>query len=149
MDVVDDGEAKYDRVCLLTVTTDGGAVGDIVQDVVTFPAEKSARVQGTQGFISWHVDYRQGYDAVFYGRYGEKIEEVLIPKSRPEDCRGEINHIEAIFRGEVDDSPIALEHGIETMLIVAAANVAHQHGKAVRIDRTAGCGRDALRPISG
>ena len=63
MDMVKTEDVKYDRVCQLNVRSEKGLVGTIVQDVITEPARKVLRVQGTDGFLEWHVNYDSNNDA--------------------------------------------------------------------------------------
>ena len=63
MDMVRTEDVKYDRVCQLNVRSEKGLVGTIVQDVITEPARKVLRVQGTDGFLEWHVNYDSNNDA--------------------------------------------------------------------------------------
>ncbi len=135
MDMVADGSVTYDRICLMSVKTESGLVGDIAQDVVTEPAQKAARIQGTKGFVEWFVNIDGGHDAVrYWGGKGEAREE-RIQKSRPDDFKGEIDHLEGILRGkDRTGSAISLERGLDTMLVIAAAHVSHQRKRPVRIN---------------
>jgi len=145
MDLVDDGAVKYDQICLINVRTETGLVGDIVQDVVTEPAQKAARIQGTKGFLEWFVNFKSGHDAVHYqGGNGEAREE-LIKKTRPDDFKGEIDHLEQIFNGgDRAGSPISLERGLETMLVIAAAHMSCRHKRSVKINYDRGYTSEAI-----
>ncbi|MBW2144363.1 MAG: Gfo/Idh/MocA family oxidoreductase [Deltaproteobacteria bacterium] len=135
MDMVATGTVNYDRICLINVKTDKGIVGDIVQDVVTQPAQKAARVQGEAGFLEWVVNLDGDQDAVRYCDGKGAVKEEIIRKSRPDDFKGEIDHIESILNGEDPaDSPISLERGLETMMVIAAVHVSQRHERTVRIN---------------
>lgn len=135
MDIVDDGVVKYDRICLISVKTEVGLVGDIVQDVVTEPAQKAARIQGTKGFLEWFVNFKGGHDAVHYWDGKGEVREEMIQKTRPDDFKGEVDHIEQILNGgDRAGSPISIERGLDTMLVIAAAHVSHRHRRSVRIN---------------
>ena len=139
MDMVANGAVNYDRICLINVRTEKGIVGDIVQDVVTQPAQKAARVQGESGFIEWVVNLDRDHDAVRYWDGKGDVKEETIRKSRPDDFKGEIDHIEGILNGEDPvDSPISLERGLETMLVIAAAHTSQRHRRTVRINYDTG-----------
>ncbi|MBW1645654.1 MAG: Gfo/Idh/MocA family oxidoreductase [Deltaproteobacteria bacterium] len=148
LDLVADGQVDYDRLFLLNVKTETGLVGAVVQDVVTEPPQKTARLQGESGFLEWLVNYDAGHDALRYaGSDGEIIEE-LFAKTRPDDFAGEIDHLGEILRdGPPDFSPIALCHGLDTMLVVAAAHLSHRRQRTVRINYDAGYGLQALEPV--
>ena len=74
-----------------------------------------------------------GHDAV-----RTPTEEILIPKSRPDDFRAEIEHIGELLAGDVKDSPLSLERGLETMLVIAAAIRSSEEGRTVTIDYSRG-----------
>jgi predicted dehydrogenase len=145
MDIVDDGVVKYDRICLINVKTEVGLVGNIVQDVVTEPAQKAARIQGTKGFLEWFVNFKSGHDAVHYRDGKGEVREELIKKTRPDDFKGEVDHIEQILNGgDRAGSPISIERGLDTMLVIAAAHISYRHKRSVRINYDRGYTTDAV-----
>ncbi len=121
LDMVREGDAAYDRACYLSLKTTEGLVGDVIQDVVTLPVEKSARIQGSKGFVEWRVNYRPDCDAVLSGDSGGPTEEKLINKTRADDFKAEIDHLADMLAGNVASSPISLERGLDTMMVIAAA----------------------------
>jgi len=148
LDIVDDGNVKYDRICLLNVKTESGFVGNIAQDVVTEPAQKSVRLQGSQGYLEWLVGVDADHDAVRYWDGRAEAREELIAKTRPDDFKGEIDHIAAVLNGDFSgDSPISLQRGLDTMLVVAAAHISHNHRRAVRINYDKGYRLDAIELV--
>jgi predicted dehydrogenase len=156
LDVVEeDTGAKYDRVCLIHVKTEHGFVGDIVQDVVTEPAQKMVRIQGGHGYIEWICNIDSEHDAVISWNGKNQPYKEMIDKTRPDDFKGEIDHIDQILSGAntpllggvrvgLENSPIALERGLDTMLTVAAAHLSNQQGRTVKINYEAGYRADAL-----
>jgi predicted dehydrogenase len=145
LDIVEDRGAIYDRICLMQVKTEQGVIGDIAQDVVTEPAQKMVRVQGSQGYLEWVCNFDSSHDAVVAWDGKTEAVKEMIDKKRPDDFKNEIEHIAQILHGRSpDDSPIALERGLETMLVVAAAHRSHQTRRAVKIDYSAGYRQEAL-----
>lgn len=145
MDIVNDGVVNYDRICLMNVKTEIGLVGDIVQDVVTEPPQKAARIQGTKGFLEWFVNVESGHDAVHYQDGKGEAREELIKKTRPDDFKGEVDHIEQILSGgDRACSPISIERGLDTMLVIAAAHISHRHKRSVRINYDRGYTPEAI-----
>jgi predicted dehydrogenase len=145
LDYVSDGRVDYDRLAVLNLRTEGGLLGRVVQDVVTVPHRKWARVQGERGSIEWTCGLRPGFDAVRWwtqpGREG--FEEVA--KTRPDDFIRELQHIEAdLAAGAAAVSPLSLSRGIETMLVIAAAHQSARTGQRVRIDHARLPALDAL-----
>lgn len=145
LDWVDDAAtgARYDRIAQLSVRTESGLVGTIVQDVVTEPAKKWLRVEGERGYLEWEVNASPGHDAVVTHAAGEtRTEEIA--KTRPDDFRNEILHVEDLLAGTVKDSPVSLERGLETMLVVAAALRSDAERRVVEIDYARGLGPEAI-----
>lgn len=134
LDCVKEGGVDYDRLAFLTLKTETGLVGDVIQDVVTSPADKSARLQGEHGFIEWKVNAAPGHDMVKTGIQGAKPEETMISKTRADDFLAEIDHLADIMAGKAQSSPISLERGLDTMMVIAAAFKSHELGRCVRID---------------
>jgi predicted dehydrogenase len=146
LDMVDDGQVCYDRLCQLSLRTDKGFMGSVIQDVITTPHQKYLRVQGDQGFLEWRVNKDSAHDAVIYSGADGAIKEDLIPKTRPDDFRGEIRHVEEVLTGKsaAADSPISLERGLDTMMVIAAAFASHQSGKKAVINYDAGYNLQAI-----
>jgi predicted dehydrogenase len=139
-----DGSAWYDDLCLINLKTERGLMGRVVQDVVTRPHRKWARIQGTEGAIEWICNYNPDGDAVRLLRAGKPEELIPLSKRRPDDFIRELEHIEADLRKPRTNSGIRLERGLETMLVVAAAHRSEQQSRRVRLDYDQGYTREAL-----
>ena len=105
---VNDGTVSYDKLCVLNLACENGLVGRVVQDVVTEPPRKWARIQGRDAYIEWHCGYKPGCDAVIEGNGHGQTAEHLIEKTRPDDFLAELRHIEAAIDGDPAQSPIML-----------------------------------------
>jgi predicted dehydrogenase len=138
--------AEYDQVCLLALRTTNGLIGDVIQDVVSTRTEKSIRLQGSEGYVEWYVNYEPNTDAVIWDRDNGQIkaQSTLIPKTRADDFRMELDHIESILEGRTLNSPVSLERGLDTMMVIAAAFKSHYSGRRVSINWRAGYTLDAL-----
>ncbi len=152
LDWVEEDGVRYDRIAQLSVRSETGLVGTVVQDVVTRPARKWLRVEGSQGFLEWEVGADPSHDAVRTRLTGSdgagQTLETRIPKTRPDDFRGEILHIAALLQDTRLDSPVSLERGLETMLVIAAAIRSSEEGRMVRIDYTRGASLGALSTVA-
>lgn len=139
LDFVRDGGVDYDRLCLMNLRTEGGLLGRCVQDVVTAPPRKWARIQGDRGHIEWHCGAEPGLDIVRWQlASGERFEE-RVSKTRPDDFVEELKHIsEAIVRGS-SKSPISLARGLETAIVIAAAHRSAAAGRCAEVDLSKGC----------
>lgn len=144
MDRVSDEGVDYDRIAQISVVTETGLTGFIVQDVVTRPPRKRLRVQGDRGALVWDANRDASHDAV--GIWSEDgWDDRMIPKTRRDDFIGEIRHIGEICDGTVAESPIALERGLETMMVIAAAHRSASEKRGVRIDYSAGFNTNAIQ----
>ena len=144
LDIVTCGPGEYDRIFQVNVRTEKEILGHVVQDVITKPPRKMLSVQGETGFLEWHVNWNEGADVLRYGQENTQITEELFPKKRSDDFKGEIDHIEKILDKKITESPISLERGLETMLVLAAAHLSHRLKKEVKISYDAGYSLDAL-----
>ena len=138
LDFVRDGKVDYDRLCLMTFRTESGLIGRCVQDVVTQPARKWARMQGAGGYVEWWCGREPGVDTVTSATQGQNAAEQRVTKTRPDDFIEELKHVEAALAGDPAASPIALARGLDTMLVVAAAHRSSETGRRVRIDYSRG-----------
>lgn len=134
LDFVRGGRVDYDRLAIMTFRTESGLIGRCVQDVVTKPPRKWARVQGSSGAIEWICGREPGVDVVAIERDGQPRGEELVRKTRPDDFIEELKHIEAALTGDPEDSPLSLARGLDTMLVVAAAHRSNATGRRVKID---------------
>lgn len=136
LDMVEKDGAKYDRIAQLSVRTESGLMGTIVQDVVTEPAKKWLRVQGGDGFVEWEVNCDARHDAVRTHRRGGDVEETLIEKTRPDDFQAEIEHIDTLIDdpGARKTSPVSIDRGLDTMLVIAAAIRSSAERRTIGID---------------
>ncbi len=137
LDEVERDGAAYDRVAQLSVRTESGLVGLIIQDVVTQPAEKWLRVEGEKGFLEWQVNSAPGEDRVALCLHGQAPREERVSKTRPDDFRGEITHIAELLDNPSLTSPLDLAAGMATMQVIAAAITSSREGRRVRVDYSA------------
>jgi len=144
LDFISDDKVDYDRLCLMHFKTESGLVGRCVQDVVTHPPKKWARIQGTEGFVEWECSRQPGLDVVTSSNSGKVSAEQRISKTRPDDFIEELKHIQAALNSNPNNSPISLECGLNTMMVIAAAHLSHSSGRKVRIDYTKGYTENAL-----
>src|SRR5260221_997153 len=135
----------YDKLGIASFVTENGLMGDLIQDVVTFPSEKLARLQGTDGFVEMRINYNPEGDAVIFGVRNKPTELISIPKKRPDDFAIEVDHIENLLTGKIKNSPISLERGLDTMMIIAAIFKSNSVKRPVEIDWSRGYVPDALR----
>ena len=147
LDFVEDGRVKYDRICVMNFRTENGLIGRCVQDVVTQPPRKWARIQHVNGHIELQIGKEPGVDVVTSSLPGRIQQEQRISKTRPDDFIAELKHIQEVLRSNPKDSPIHIRHGLDTMLVVAAAHLSNKTGRKVLIDYSKGYSVAALSSV--
>ena len=141
---VRDGAADYDRACEMSLRTEKGLFGRVVQDVVTRPASKRARIHGQEGIIEWVNGFSPEGDAVRVHRPGAPVETRVFPKKRPDDFIQELTHVAECVRAGAP-SPLALSRGLDSAVVIAAAHASEHEGRRVTLDWGAGPRPEALR----
>jgi len=144
LNYVKSGTALYDDLCSINVRTEKGLCGRIIQDVITRPPKKFARIQGSCGYIEWHCGKKPGIDSVIHETYNGSKYEKLFKKTRPDDFITELKHIDEHTFGLGKKSPISIEEGLGTMLIVAAAHKSSSKNQTVKINYEKGFSLDSL-----
>ncbi|MFC1666678.1 Gfo/Idh/MocA family protein, partial [Candidatus Omnitrophota bacterium] len=138
----------YDELAEMDVVTESGLKGHIQQDVITYPAIKKAMIQFDNAHIDYFINKADGVDNVTYTL--DKTEYICdISKTRPDDFYNEIRHIQDILKGDLlyDKSPISIEHGINTMLVICAVFRSIAKRRAVKINYDEMDGKRALTLI--
>lgn len=135
---------SYDTQCFLQLRTEGGLAGRVVQDVVTRPPVKRARVQGTEGCLELVLGFEPNCDALLLHRANGPAGVQKFPKTRPDDFLQELIHIHAHLERSCRESPISLERGLDTMLVVAAAHRAESEQRRMGISYQKGYTPDAV-----
>lgn len=138
LEFVRDGRVDYDRLCAMTFRTETGLVGRCVQDVVTQPPRKWARIQASDGFVEWQCGREPGVDVVVAAISGKSPVERRVTKTRPDDFIEELKHIAAALETNPAASPLSLARGLDTMLVIAAAHRSSESGSRVKIDYSRG-----------
>jgi predicted dehydrogenase len=144
LDLVEDGNTSYDRICAMNLRTENGLVGRCIQDVVTFPPRKWARIQYENGHIEWQCGIEPNVDRVTALLPGKVSIENRVNKTRPEDFIEELLHILDFLSTDPSKSPISIERGLDTMLVIAAVHLSHKTGRKIKIDYTKGYLTEAL-----
>jgi predicted dehydrogenase len=147
MDMVEDNSVHYDRVCNISIRTEKDYFGYIVQDVVTNPTKKYLRVQGDKGFLEWYVNWSKDGDAVFYGEDFTSAREITVAKNRTDDFRWEVEHLGQIMDNKITESPISLQRGLDTMMVIAAAYRSHLEKRPMQIDYSRGYLPEAISAL--
>ena len=134
LDYIKTADVDYDKLCLLHLKTETGLLGRVVQDVITSPARKWARIQGNNGYVELMIGHEPGVDRVHWKTNQEEIQVHTIKKTRPDDFIWELQNIDSVLKGKENTSAISLERGLETMMVVSAAHLSEAKKRTVRIN---------------
>lgn len=117
------GKADYDSIASFSFVTDKGKFGRVIQDVVTKPTRKWARIQGEYGFIEWLCNGHATGDVVRYSSGDGVIKEEIFAKKRPDDFYQETLHIADLLSGKAlhKDSPLSFESALAVMSVLQTA----------------------------
>jgi predicted dehydrogenase len=117
------GKAEYDSLAAFAFETDKGKVGRVIQDVVTKPTRKWARLQGKDGFIEWVCGGHSTGDIVRFAGADGSVKEEIFAKKRPDDFYREMLHIKGILDGKIQakHSPLFLESALSVMSVLETA----------------------------
>ncbi len=127
-------DVDYDKLCLLHFKTEAGLIGRVVQDVITSPARKWARIQGANGYVELTIGHEPGIDRVNWKINQDDVQSRTIHKTRPDDFIWELQNIDSVLSGKENTSAISLERGLETMMVVSAAHLSESKKRTVRIN---------------
>ncbi len=113
---------EYDAVSAFSFRTDKEKIGRVVQDVITKPTRKWARIQGKEGFLEWVCGGSPEGDVVKYA-FGAETGEKVFPKKRPDDFYRETLHMQEILDGKISgsDSPLSLQAALSVIQVLHAA----------------------------
>lgn len=139
---IEDGKAVYDQLALLNLKTDHDMVGRVVQDVVTRPTRKWARIQWENSSIEWLANYKPNTELVVFNDRDQE-QSFEFEKKRPDDFFIELTHIHDCLEND-NPSPISFEKGLETMLAIAGAHESAKARKTVSISYDKGWSVNAV-----
>lgn len=140
---VKEGKATYDSQCFWNLRTEMGFQGRVLQDVVTRPTSKKAVIQGTEGRVEVSFNHSGSGDAFFTYRAGAPEKITPVHKKRPDDFIQEMRHIWSVMDSG-KPSPISIERGLDTAMVVAAAHESESRKCRVRIDWSMGYTPEAI-----
>jgi len=117
---IDHDAGRYDRDSRLLITLESGLVGEVRQDLHTWPAKKEAVATFEHGQLIWIMD--EGSDSVVkLSRDGFEVDRWDFPKTRPDDFRGEIEHVQSLLSEPGMNSSIDLAEGLSVMEVALSA----------------------------
>ena len=135
MEFIKENNCNYDRLSLINLKSDKNLVGRVIQDVVTKPSRKWARIQFEKGFIEWECESNTNDSIKFQDNSMPLPEIINFPKTRPDDFIAELKHINENIKKNSDVSPISLKRGCDTMAIISAAYESGLCGKSITLHK--------------
>jgi predicted dehydrogenase len=131
---VDHESGRYDRDTRLNLTLESGLVGKVRQDLHTWPAKKEAIATFEQGSVVWTMG--DSSDTVtLFAAAGTKKETWDFPKTRPDDFRGEISHLDDLLQNPGLPSSLDLAQGLAVMEVALAAMESSDSGSAAKVSK--------------
>jgi len=130
------GKSKsiYDNISMLNVRSSNNVLGRIVQDVVTLPIVKNAKIVTNKAFIEWHCEKIKGYDEVKISYHDNTEKKFIFKKTRADDFIAELKHIKDIMSSKsLKASPISIKEAIQTMKVICAAHKSNKTKKNIEI----------------
>jgi len=123
LNVEKNGKAEYDSLAAFSFETNKKKVGRVIQDVVTKPTRKWARVQGQNGFIEWNCCGHPDGDVVRYAGENGIVKEEIFAKKRPDDFYRETLHINNILEKTIraKDSPLSFDSALSVIKVLETA----------------------------
>ena len=120
MEWVEHQTGKYDRDTTLNLTLESGLVGEVRQDLHTWPASKQAVASFEHGSVIWAMG--DSRDTVsLHKADGSERKNWDFPKTRPDDFLGEISHLEDLLAEPDRPSTLDLHAGLAVMEVAVAA----------------------------
>ncbi len=127
-------EGSYDKSATLAIEMSSGLVVDVVQDLYTWPADKSLNAVFDTGEVRWEM--HGDHDSVISSIAGGASEEMTIPKTRPDDFLPEISHVVSLLGASHEEgSPLDLSEALFTSLVLEAALESSETGDWVALEK--------------
>jgi predicted dehydrogenase len=127
-------ESGYDKSARLEIEMASGLVLTVVQDLYTWPADKSLDAGFDSGAVRWEM--HGDHDSVITTDSNGAIEELTIPKTRPDDFLPEITHVMSLLDGSQREvSPLDLSEALFTSLVLEAALESSETGDWVGLEK--------------
>ncbi len=127
-------EGSYDKSASLNIEMSSGLVVDVVQDLYTWPADKSLDAIFEKGEVRWEM--HGDHDSVISSLAVGASEEMTIPKTRPDDFLPEISHVVQLLTStEKKNSPLDLSEALYTSLVLEAALESSETGAWVTLEK--------------
>ena len=123
LDMRRENGAEYDQLAVFLLKTEKGKIGRVVQDVITYPVKKWARIQGQHGFIEWVCGGAPAGDLIRYQVKNTAAVEKIITKTRADDFYRVMLHYRDILDGKIKglESPLSFTSGLAVMKILNKA----------------------------
>lgn len=132
LDTVEHDTGTYDKEAALTITMASGLTVTVVQDLFTWPADKSLDAVFSSGELRWEM--HGDHDTVRMSSTGSDSFITEFPKTRPDDFLPEIAHVIELLTLEVDEvSPLDFSQALYTSWTLEAALASHESGAPVVI----------------
>ena len=130
MEWVSHETGRYDRDTKLQLTLGSGLMGEVRQDLHTWPAKKEAVAVFEKGSLVWSMGDES--DSVTHrDAGGAEIRVWNFPKTRPDDFIGELQHLQDLLNDPSLSSPLDLQNSLDVMDVIFSALESSSSGARV------------------
>ena len=132
LDIVEHDTGSYDQAADVNITMSSGLSVDVLQDLFTWPSDKSLVAKYTNGAIRWEM--HDDHDIVRTSITGKPDDTVTFPKTRLDDFLPEIRHVlDLLESSSPDASPLDLSEALFTSWALEAALESSERGAWVSV----------------
>ena len=132
MEWVSHETGRYDRDTTLQLTLGSGLIGEVRQDLHTWPAKKEAVAVFEKGSLVWNMGDES--DSVSHrDAAGAEVRIWNFPKTRPDDFIGELQHLQELLDEPSSPSPLDLQNSLDVMDVIFSALESSSSGTRVRL----------------
>ncbi len=108
----------YDEIAMISLKTDQNNIGRVIQDVITTPHKKTARIICEDGTIEWVCNFNKNSDRIIINKKTGEQELIDFKKTREQDFLEEVKYINKCIEGNNRTNDISFEKGYMTMKLI-------------------------------
>lgn len=109
---------NYDEFVTINLQTQKNIVGRVIQDVVTKPHSKMAKLICEKGVIEWTCNYNGNSDLIKIINLKNEVTKIDFTKTREQDFLEEVQYISSCLENKMRKNDISFENGFKTMELI-------------------------------
>ena len=129
-------KSNYDDIAFINLKSSNNIMGRVVQDVVTLPVKKNARILTQNAYLEWHCERSKGFDEVLFKPHNKKEKIYYFKKTRADDFILELKHLKEVLENKTYiNSPLNIKNAIETMDVIYSSHKSSKTKKNIIIPK--------------